>query len=213
MKHSVRLLSALLALSSATQAPNAEEQQVLISPDVTFEPVFTATDEVLGHEATEPVTTTARDGSETPEHHWTPDRPDPYVCEYMGENNCWAPRLVEEGPPYSHSGEWPTRSKTCVVPALNDPQGDDAPAILQAFEECREDGHVVFEDTMYYVGRVMNTTGLKDVDVEIRGRLLWSTDIQYWLKNSLPIVSFPLGEMYALAVAQRKRVKSTGIVC
>ncbi|KAI0021183.1 pectin lyase fold/virulence factor [Xylariomycetidae sp. FL0641] len=33
----------------------------------------------------------------------------------------------------------------------------------------------------------MNTTGLKDVDIEINGTLLWSTDIDYWTANSLYI--------------------------
>lgn len=190
MRHYASLFAGLLLtvpLVSSWQHANVEEQQPLVSPDVTFEPVFTATDEVLGPQETEPVTTTARDGSETPEHHWTPDRPDPYVCEYMGENNCWSPKYVEEGPPYSHDGNWPKRSKTCVVPALGDPDQDDAPAILEAFEECKRDGHIVFENTTYHVRGVMNTTDLRDVDVEIKGRLLWSTDIPYWLKNSLPI--------------------------
>lgn len=33
----------------------------------------------------------------------------------------------------------------------------------------------------------MNTTGLKDVDVEVKGTLLWDTNIPYWLANSMPI--------------------------
>lgn len=33
----------------------------------------------------------------------------------------------------------------------------------------------------------MNTTGLKDVDIEVKGTLLWNTNIDYWLANSLPI--------------------------
>jgi len=132
-----------------------------------------------------PVTTLAPPGSETPPDHWTPERPDPYVCEYLGENACWQPPYGGEGPPYSHDGNWPKRSKTCSVPALHNPQGDDSPAILAAFDECKHDGHIVFENTTYYIGSVMNTTGLKDVDIEVKGTLLWSTNIDYWLKNSL----------------------------
>lgn len=139
---------------------------------------------VLG---TEPVTTAALPGSETPPDHWTPDRYDPYVCEYMGENGCWQPSEPGNGPPYSHDGNWPTRSKTCVVKPGNDPNGDDTPAILAAFSDCKQDGHIVFEDNTYYVGTVMNTTGLRDVDIELKGTMLWSTDIQYWLSASLPV--------------------------
>jgi hypothetical protein len=74
-----------------------------------------------------------------------------------------------------------------VVPAGNDPDGDDAPAILGAFADCKTDGHIVFENTTYYVGTVMNTTGLTDVDIEVQGTLLWSDDIYYWLNNSISI--------------------------
>lgn len=119
--------------------------------------------------------------------HWTPDRPDPYVCEYLGLNGCWQPSEISEGPPYSHDGKWPKRSKTCVVPSLDDPSGDDAPAIVKAFAECKSDSHIIFEDTTYYVRTVMNTTGLRDVDIELRGTLKWSDDIPYWLTHSLPI--------------------------
>ncbi|KAI7184798.1 hypothetical protein D0869_04680 [Hortaea werneckii] len=137
--------------------------------------------------STELVTTTALPGSDTPAEHWTPDRYDPYVCEYMGENGCWQPSEPGDGPPYSHDGNWPSRSKTCVVEASNDENGDDSPSILAAFDECKEDGHIIFENTTYYVGTVMNTTGLKNVDIELRGTMLWSTDIEYWLQASLPV--------------------------
>ncbi|USW56092.1 Putative glycoside hydrolase, family 28, pectin lyase/virulence factor [Septoria linicola] len=115
------------------------------------------------------------------------DRYDPYVCECLGLNGCWSPSEVQEGPPYSHDEPWPERSKTCNVPAGGDPNGDDAPAILKAFADCKEDGHIVFENTTYYIGTIMNTTGLKDVTVELRGTMLWDTNIPYWLANSMPI--------------------------
>ena len=31
----------------------------------------------------------------------------------------------------------------------------------------------------------MNTTSLSDVQIDIHGKLLWSTDLDYWLKSSL----------------------------
>ena len=136
-----------------------------------------------------PVTTTALPNESTPPEHWRPDRPDPFVCEYLGENNCWQPSVVEEGPPYSgftHSR--PLRSRTCVVKASQDPMIDDAPCIQAAFQECREDAHIIFENTTYYIASVMNTTGLRNVDVELRGTLLWdASNLTYWLNNSIPI--------------------------
>lgn len=82
----------------------------------------------------------------------------------------------------------PPRSKTCVVKACNDPAGDDAPAVIKAFHDCREDAHIIFENTTYYIASVMNTTGLRNVDVEVKGTLEWNnSNIDYWLNNSLAI--------------------------
>ena len=134
-----------------------------------------------------PVTTTALPGSDTPKNHWKPDRPDPYVCEYLGENDCWQPTVVQEGPPYSGfvEGERAPRTKTCKVKAGNDPSVDDAPAICQAFSECRENANIIFENTTYHIQTVMNTTGLSNVDVNVQGSLLWdASDLNYWLNVS-----------------------------
>jgi hypothetical protein len=51
---------------------------------------------------------------------------------------------------------------------------DDAPAILEAFKTCGYGGRVVFLNTTYHVNSVMNTTGLKDCQVDLRGTLLVS---------------------------------------
>jgi galacturan 1,4-alpha-galacturonidase len=137
-----------------------------------------------------PVTTTAIPGSDTPKNHWKPDRPDPYVCEYLGENDCWQPKIVQEGPPYSGfaDGERAPRTKTCIVKAGGDPSVDDAPAICQAFCECKENANIIFENTTYHIQTVMNTTGLHNVAVDVQGTLLWdASNLDYWLNNSLPI--------------------------
>lgn len=165
-------------------------QEPLLQPDTPTVTSLPAKFNMKEHASTslQPVTTTALDWPARPSDHWTPERHDPYVCEYLGENQCWQPSYPEDdgtGPPYSHDGNWPKRSKTCSITPGNDPNGDDAPAILAAFDECKEDGHVIFEDTIYYIRTVMNTTGLRDVDIEIKGTLLWSTDIRYWLDHSL----------------------------
>lgn len=82
-------------------------------------------------------------------------------------------------------------SKTCVVQP--GPNGtDSAPAIIQAFEQCGHNdevsrGKVVFTNQTYTVKSVMNTTGLSNVDIDLQGTLLWDTNIDYWLNNSLPV--------------------------
>lgn len=48
-------------------------------------------------------------------------------------------------------------------------------------------GIVIFENTTYHVNSVMNTTGLENCEVDVRGTLLWSKDIDYWLNHSLPV--------------------------
>ncbi|SMQ50721.1 unnamed protein product [Zymoseptoria tritici ST99CH_3D7] len=118
---------------------------------------------------------------------WQNDRYDPYVCEALGHNGCWAPSEPGGGPPYMGPKSWPKRSKECIVPSKDDPTHDDAPAVIKAFQDCCHDGHIIFENKTYHIGSVMNTTGLKDVDIEVRGLLKWSTNIDYWLAHSMPI--------------------------
>lgn len=51
---------------------------------------------------------------------------------------------------------------------------DDSAAILDAFAQCGQNGHILFQNTTYHIERVMNTTGLKNCTVDIRGTLLVS---------------------------------------
>ncbi|EEY20545.1 polygalacturonase [Verticillium alfalfae VaMs.102] len=60
-------------------------------------------------------------------------------------------------------------------------------AIIQGFEKCRENSVIVFQNTTYNIEKAMSFKHLDNVRIEIKGTLLWSKDIQYWLKNSLPI--------------------------
>ncbi|CAE6466533.1 unnamed protein product [Rhizoctonia solani] len=64
---------------------------------------------------------------------------------------------------------------------------DDSQAILEAFGQCGQNGHIVFQNATYQIERVLNTTGLTNCTVDIQGTLLWGTDVQYWLNNSLPL--------------------------
>ncbi|KAJ5099372.1 hypothetical protein N7532_006373 [Penicillium argentinense] len=66
---------------------------------------------------------------------------------------------------------------------------DDAPSIHEAFERCGKNGKVIFEKGhVFNVNSVMNTTGLENCDVSLRGELRFSTDVDYWLANSYSVV-------------------------
>jgi len=66
---------------------------------------------------------------------------------------------------------------------------DDVPSIHEAFERCGHNGKVIFaKDHVFNINSVMNTTNLENCDVSLRGELRFSTEIDYWLKNSYPVV-------------------------
>ncbi|KAJ7045482.1 pectin lyase fold/virulence factor [Mycena alexandri] len=82
------------------------------------------------------------------------------------------------------------RQQTCTV----HPSGnftDDSPAIVEAFSLCGQGGRIEFLNQTYWIEKVMNTTGLNDAVIDLRGTLLasaWSAaNISYWLNNSLPL--------------------------
>ncbi|KAI9170642.1 Alpha-L-rhamnosidase rgxB [Paramyrothecium foliicola] len=75
--------------------------------------------------------------------------------------------------------------KLCVIEADSE-GGDDAPAIMKALnEDCRENSLVVLPDPTYNIHTNMTTTSLNDVIIHQYGRLLWTTDIEYWLSVSM----------------------------
>jgi hypothetical protein len=63
-------------------------------------------------------------------------------------------------------------SKVCVVPAAGNSSIDDTPAVLKAFDQCGHGGKILFENTTYHINSVMKTTGLKDVEIDLKGTLL-----------------------------------------
>jgi galacturan 1,4-alpha-galacturonidase len=65
---------------------------------------------------------------------------------------------------------------------------DDVPSIYEAFNQCGHSGRVIFEEGTFHINQVLNTTGLKNCDVILKGELLFSADIPYWLANSLWVV-------------------------
>ncbi|KAG9863136.1 hypothetical protein KCV02_g24390, partial [Aureobasidium melanogenum] len=82
-----------------------------------------------------------------------------------------------------------TQGVTCIVKPA--PSGKDSSAnILKAFESCGQAkaglrNRIVFQNTTYNIASVLETTGLKNVDIELHGTLSWdNSNISYWLNNS-----------------------------
>ncbi|KAI0452255.1 glycoside hydrolase family 28 protein [Xylaria acuta] len=80
---------------------------------------------------------------------------------------------------------------TCTVTPLpatgTGKEPDDTPQILQAFKQCGTNGKIVLTDGLFHIGQIMDTLSFNNVDIEIHGTLRWSSDIQYWLRSSLPV--------------------------
>ncbi|KND87417.1 Alpha-L-rhamnosidase rgxB, partial [Tolypocladium ophioglossoides CBS 100239] len=75
----------------------------------------------------------------------------------------------------------------CVVRPDAD-GGDDAPAIMDALNsKCRRKGLVFLPGPVYHIQSNMTTVDLDDVVINQLGRLLWSTDIEYWRAVSMPV--------------------------
>jgi hypothetical protein len=79
------------------------------------------------------------------------------------------------------------QKKTCVVKASGTNTTDDAPAILKAFEKCGHGGMIEFQNTTYYVNSVMNTTGLRDCTIDLKGTLIVCQNIL--LMSSSPLLN------------------------
>ena len=63
-------------------------------------------------------------------------------------------------------------NKTCIITASGDGT-DDAPAIRQAFEDCQQNGNIVFqENTTYNIHTTLQLHNLSNVQVDLRGTLL-----------------------------------------
>jgi len=68
----------------------------------------------------------------------------------------------------------PPLVRTCTIQPSGNASIDDAPAIVAAFQKCRKNGLVVFLNETYHINTVMNTTGLENVEVDLKGTLLVS---------------------------------------
>lgn len=72
---------------------------------------------------------------------------------------------------YTAENEKQQEKQLCIVQEDTE-GGDDAPAIIEAFSDCGQGGKVVFKNVTYHVNSEMNTTGLKDCEIDLYGTLL-----------------------------------------
>ncbi|CAI7650739.1 unnamed protein product [Penicillium glandicola] len=81
--------------------------------------------------------------------------------------------------PVSHA-----RTRTCHV--ANHGHGrDDSANVLTALKKCNNGGKVVFDaDKTYTIGKALDMTFLKHVDIEIQGHVQFSNDTDYWQANA-----------------------------
>jgi galacturan 1,4-alpha-galacturonidase len=64
---------------------------------------------------------------------------------------------------------------------------DDSPALMDAFKQCGQNGKIDVTAGDYSIAKVMDVLDLKNCDISIRGKLTWSDDIQYWVRNSISV--------------------------
>lgn len=65
---------------------------------------------------------------------------------------------------------------------------DDTPQILEAFRQCGKEGSIVFEEGTYNIRQVMNTTDLRNCEIDIYGTFVWSADnLDYWIRRTFPV--------------------------
>lgn len=83
------------------------------------------------------------------------------------------------------AGMTKTGSVCTVTPSGS---SDDSPYILDALHQCGQNGKVDITEGNYSIGKVMDVLNLTNCEINIRGTLTWSTDIQYWVKNSVSVV-------------------------
>ncbi|KAJ6037997.1 hypothetical protein N7460_007768 [Penicillium canescens] len=76
------------------------------------------------------------------------------------------------------------RNKTCHV--ANHGHGkDDSTNVLAALKKCNNGGKVIFDaDKTYTIGKALDMTFLKHVDLEIQGHVQFTNDTDYWQANA-----------------------------
>ena len=64
---------------------------------------------------------------------------------------------------------------------------DDSSSIQDAFELCGTNGSVTFTEGTFHVNKVLTTTNLLNCNVNVRGDIVYSTNVPYWLSHSINV--------------------------
>ncbi|KAG9251489.1 exo-rhamnogalacturonase B [Emericellopsis atlantica] len=100
------------------------------------------------------------------------------------------PHPPEDIPPLSHWEDLAaSQNRTlCHILPGQDGDDDDAKTIASALNhDCRTNALVVLPGAQYTMASNITTTSMDNVHIELYGRLLWTTDIDYWLSVSMPV--------------------------
>lgn len=153
--------------------------------------------------------------------------------------STYVPVPYTQAPSYYPGAPWSfpepkSGRRVCTVAAPKD-GSNSAPNIIAAFKQCGHNGKVIFKEgttctlskAIAFKGRlqkvllterltdhinsVMEITGLSNVEIDIRGTLLWSTDISYWLANSLPMGYQTQSTAFILGGDRVHMYSSTGV--
>jgi galacturan 1,4-alpha-galacturonidase len=84
--------------------------------------------------------------------------------------------------PYNHGKPHaisPPRTKTCYVHAFGNGQ-DDSQSIYSAAKACNNGGTIALQDPQYIIGKALDLTFLRSVDLVIQGQINFTPDIAYW---------------------------------
>ncbi|KAF2242895.1 glycoside hydrolase family 28 protein [Trematosphaeria pertusa] len=57
---------------------------------------------------------------------------------------------------------------------------DDAISIMDAFKQCGKNGQIEITEGDFTIAKVMDYLNLENCDISIKGKLTWSTDMNYW---------------------------------
>ncbi|KAI5281613.1 hypothetical protein KEM54_003127 [Ascosphaera aggregata] len=100
-------------------------------------------------------------------------------------NSCGRPEInFSPKQPFKPLLESPPRTKVCVVKTAGNGE-DDSQNVLNAMNECNNGGHVVFGNCKEYtIGKALDLTFLKHIDIDIRGKITFTDDMDYWEQNS-----------------------------
>jgi hypothetical protein len=84
----------------------------------------------------------------------------------------------------------PTYSQTCIVES-QDNGSDDVPSIIEAFQKCHRDSHIVFLNTTYQINQVLEFDNLENVKIEINGTLQVRVIIFFFFLNAEQEGAYP----------------------